>query len=304
MPWSRPQIQGHKALLGRRKTVPHRHRARGASTRRKLLVLAGLALTVGTRVPLSKADAAPQEPPSIPDGMRPCTEPMPLPQALPHRAGEAIRYRVRLGGFELGTIDFRVEHTRVVDGQTVAEYRSRFDLAGLVSTFIAVNGRATSLVAPELGTTLKSLNTYRLARNRYVERKSFSKAGQRVRSRRTRNGKRTEAKRTFREPVRDLLTAFYMLRTLGAGDRGCTVVYDNQRAYTFWVEPEGQERVRTPIGRRPADRYGVIYGSEKSDRPLKGSVWLGKSELRLPYRAEIYGRRRLEARIEQLQLRQ
>ena len=160
-----------------------------------------------------------------------------------------------------------------------------------------MEGRAAALV-PEGGAWPRmAMNRYHLDEHEFEEDVSYAMAGNQVSARRSRNGKASTVERTFADPVPDFVSGFYLLRSLPADMDGCTLLFGNQRAYTIWVTPDGQEQVKTPVGLRLADRYRLRYGSERSREPLEARVWIGADAARLPYRAEILGSHRLEAHI-------
>ncbi len=211
--------------------------------------------------------------------------------------GETIRYLVNVDGLSVGTIDFKVERRAVYAGQPVTEYRSLFKLDSLVSTLIPVEGRAASLVPEMSFVPVVAMNRYSLSDNTFEESQTFASGGHTVMSKRSKNGKSKDERRLFPGPAIDFVSGFYLLRSLPDNAAGCVIIYGNQRAYTVWLKPDGSEKVRTPVGLRQAQRYLVSYASDKSKKPASGLLWLGEAPMRLPYRAELNGKSRLEARI-------
>lgn len=236
-------------------------------------------------------------PPKTPAGLAPCVRPLAPEDDLPRTAGETIRYLLDVEGLSVGKIDFRVERRGTYADRPVTEYRSLFKLDALVASLIPIEGRAAALV-PEGGYSPSlAMNRYTIKENEFEESQTFAAGGLGVRSRRTKNGKPSEEERAFPGPAQDFVSAFYVLRRLSPEAAGCTIVYGNQRAYTVWLQPDGVEKVMTPVGPKPARRYAVTFASEKAKAPSKARLWIGDGPDRLPYRAELLGPRRLDARI-------
>ncbi len=237
------------------------------------------------------------KPPRTPKGLPRCTQSIKPVADIPRLTGETIRYLVDVDGLSIGTVDFKIERQGHYAGTMVTEYRSLFELDALAATLVPVKGRAASLVPQGGFWPLKAMNRYDLRDNVYEEDVDYDVAGRAVVSRRSKNGTAKDARRSFNDPVPDFVSAFYMLRRFPRDMNGCTILYGNQRAYTIWMEPDGTERVKTPVGRKIADRYKIRYASERSRRTYEGKVWIGTGPERLPYRAEINGKYKLEARI-------
>ncbi len=239
----------------------------------------------------------PARPPRVPEGMSPCLEPL-RPTVAPSRAvGETMRYLIDVDGLSVGTIDFKIERRGAHDGQQVVEYRSLFQLDALVAAFVPVRGQAAALV-PEGGFwPVKAMNRYDLRADHFEEEVVSDAQGKLLRSERLKNGEKKTAERRFLHPVLDFISAFYAVRALPAEASGCVVIYGNQRAYTVWMSADGEERVQTPAGMRPARRYRVVYASERSRAPIAGRIWLSADAARVPYRAELDGRQKLVGRI-------
>jgi hypothetical protein len=217
---------------------------------------------------------------------------------MPRNPGETLRYLVDVDGLSVGTIDFKIERRGRFQGRTVIEYRSLFELDALVAAFVKVTGRAASLVPDRGAFPVETMNDFTWGRNHYEEEVSYEPEVQRVRSKRSKNGKAKERRRRFSDPVLDFLTGFYAMRTMNPDTAGCSILYSHQRAFTIWVTPAGRERVDTPAGSRLADRFDVSLASERSKKPYDGAVWLGPGPDRVPYRAELQGNKHhMAARI-------
>jgi hypothetical protein len=236
-------------------------------------------------------------PPKTPPGLPACTKPLTPASDLPRASGETIRYHVDVDGLSIGIIDFKIERKGLYEGRAVTEYRSLFKLDGLVSTFLPVEGQAAALVPEATFAPARAMNRYKLSETQFEENQTFSTDGRKVESKRTRDGKLSDERREFPSPATDFVSGFYLLRRLPAGAEGCTIIYGNQRAYTIWIKPDGTEKVKTPVGLREADRYAITYASDKSKKILTARLWLGDAPERLPYRAEITGNNKIEARI-------
>ena len=249
--------------------------------------------------PFKPARTAPPDTgiPRTPKGMPPCTTPLKLVGDMPRRAGEAMRYLVDIDGMSVGTVDFKVERRGTFEGKAVTEYRSLFKLDALVATFLAVDGRAATVVPDVSYWPTRAMDQYQLDNDHLEEELSFAPDGKTLTIKRVKNGEKKDEKRTFKEPVLDFVTGFFLVRALPKNMDGCAILYGNQRAYTVWIKPDGTEKVKTPVGLKDADRYVVRYASEKSPRPLDARVWIGDVPARLPYRAEILGPHTLEAQI-------
>jgi len=219
--------------------------------------------------------------PRTPKGLQRCTELLVPESDLPSSVGEAIRYVVDVNGIGVGTVDFKIERQGDFGGKRVTEYRTQFNLDSLISILLSAKGRAASLV-PSTGVPVRSMSRLTNAKGKFDEDTIYVGDSSRVESKRSKNGKTKEAKRTFPYPVRDFLSGFYLLRSLPANMNGCAVVYANHRAYTVWLKADGEEVIKTPVGMQSANRYRVRYGSERSKRVLEGKIWLAKDETRLP----------------------
>jgi hypothetical protein len=236
--------------------------------------------------------------PATPPGMPPCTKPLAPVVDLPRAAGETIRYVVDVDGLSVGTIDFRVERNGTLGGRAVTEYRSVFKIDKLVGALIPGEGRAASVVP--VGTFWPAQAMIRLTQNKdQIETDStFGDGGKTARSRKTRNGKPTEESRAFPGPAQDFVTAFYVARSLATNADGCGIIYSNQRAYTIWLKPDGDEQVMTPVGLKPAHRYSMSWASEKSKGFAEARYWVSTGPDRLPYKAELFGPNHVEARVQ------
>jgi len=211
--------------------------------------------------------------------------------------GETIRYAVDINGLSVGTIDFKVMNRGLFSGSDVYEYRSLFKIDSLVSTFMPVHGQAASVVQLASQMPIKAMNRYSIEEEQFEENVDFENNGAKLVSNRQRNGKMATQSRFFDYGVQDFVTAFYQLRQMPREINGCIIIYGNQRAYTVWIQKEGEENIKTPVGYRLADRYSIRYGSEYSKLIKTGHLWLGVDEHRLPYQVEIRSRHTLEARV-------
>jgi len=232
-----------------------------------------------------------------PDGLEACTQPIPIAGSLSQSLGETIRYIVDVDGLSVGTVDFKAVQRGSFNDALVTEYRSHFKIDSLVSAIVSVEGRAASLVPLDGQIPVRAMNRYRIRKNQYEEEVVYDASRNELVSNRSRNGKRKRDVRHFVVPARDFIAGFYFFRTLPRDVNGCTVIYGNQRAYTIWISPDGQEKVKTPVGLRLADRYTIRYASERFKKPRTGRVWVSVGPDRLPYRAELDGKHSLLARI-------
>ncbi len=235
--------------------------------------------------------------PKVPKGFPACEDPLEISGDLPRTLGETIRYVVEVDGVSIGQIDFRVEREGVVEGQPVTEYRSLFELDALVASVIPVKGQAAALVPNRRVAPIRAMNRYTLRKDRFEESLSFSAGAASVQSKRLKNGKEKQVERSFSEPVRDFISGFYMMRSLPREVKGCTIIYANQRAYTIWLEHQGEDSVQTPVGVKRADKYSVRYANERSKKALSGTIWMSQDRARLPYRMLLDGKHSLDANI-------
>lgn len=236
--------------------------------------------------------------PKTPEGLPQCHQLLVPTADLPRGAGESIRYVVDVNGLSVGVIDFRIERQGSFGGQPVTEYRSLFKLDGLLASFVPIEGRAAALV-PQLGfAPVAAMNSYKLDTNSFEENVTYSGDGRELESKRVKNGKPKEEQRAFSSPAMDFVSGFYAMRAMPVESHGCTIIYGNQRAYTVWVDHQGRDRVKTPVGMKDADRYAIRYASEKAKEPLSGAIWLSSGADRVPYRVVIEGKdQHLEAKI-------
>ncbi|MBI3179111.1 MAG: DUF3108 domain-containing protein [Deltaproteobacteria bacterium] len=245
------------------------------------------------RAEVATAKAAPKTPKGLPQ----CTSSLKPASDLPRALGETIRYHLDMDGLSVGVIDFKISQRGNYSGKPVTEYRSLFKLDALVATFVPVHGQAAALVPDAAFWPLLAMNRYRLNNSQFEEDVTYQGDGRVVASKRKKDGTAKDETRRFTDPALDFVSAFYMLRTLPPAIDGCTVLYGNQRAYTVWVKADGKDKVKTPAGFRPADRYNVRYGSERGKEIIEGKMWLGEPPARVPYQAELSGKHRLLARI-------
>ena len=235
--------------------------------------------------------------PRPPAGMQECTEALLPVENFQLPIGETIRYTVEIDSLSVGTIDFKVVNRGIFSGTQVDEYRSLFKIDGLVSTFMPVRGQAASVVKLSDLQPLRAMNRYSIDETRLDEKIEFTTNATELVSTRERNGKSAKQSRSFDYSVQDFVTAFYQLRRMPRDIEGCVVIYSNLRAYTVWIRKEGEERIKTPIGYKLADRYSIKYGSEYSKLAKEGSFWVGVEDIRLPYRLVIDSRHTLEANV-------
>jgi len=230
-------------------------------------------------------------------GIEPCVDPLPLVERLPISIGETVRYVVDVDGLSVGVVDFRTTQRGHDAGQVVTEYRSQFKLDSLVASLLPVDGRAASLVQDARGQPLRAMNQYTVADRHYEETVVWDTNSGKLTSERKRGEKSKTVTRTFDVMTRDFVSGFYFLRALPRESSGCTVIYGSQRAYIVHLKYAGEERVSTPVGSRPADRYEIRYAHERSKKIANATVWLSLGPDRLPYRAEIIAQNTLDARI-------
>ena len=240
--------------------------------------------------------------PSTPKGLERCTGGLELEGPLPSGVGETIRYDLAvdsglLGDVRVGSLDFKIERAGTLDGAAVTEYRGQLCVDPIVRTFVRASGRAAAVVPIDGDAPVEAMSRYAVDGRNFEERLALSDGGRRLRSDRSAGGKRLERGRTFPEPVRDFLTAFYALRALPRGASGCTVLYGQQKAYTVWLEPAGTGTVRIPAGRRVADRYAFRYAREHSRTIVEGEMWLSQGPERLPYKMVVRGKRPMTATV-------
>ena len=101
------------------------------------------------------------------------------------------------------------------------------------------------------------------------------------------------------------MTAFYRLRALQHDQVACGLVFGSERLYTIWISPEGVDERKTPVGIRPAWRYGLRYASDKFPKVvISGTLWTAADASGLPYEVELHGARHLEARLHTYQVGQ
>lgn len=235
--------------------------------------------------------------PRTPAGLPRCFKGGTAVGSMPNLQGETIRYVVDVDGLSLGTVDFKIERKGTFQGQPVIEYRSLFKLDSLVATFVPVEGRAATLVSESEFWPRKAMNKYKLANDEIEENMTYLPQGRGVSSKRVKSGEHAEETRNFPTTVQDFVSGFYLLRRVAPAQESCAIIYGNQRAFTVWVKPQGQEQVKTPVGLKLADKYELRYASDKSAKALTGHVWLGVDGDRLPYKAEIEGPHKVEARV-------
>lgn len=254
-------------------------------------------IPIPVRLPKKRATYTFAAAPKTPDGLAACTDALVFQGDLPRYLGETIRYTVEVDGLSVGRIDFKTERDGSFQGQAVTEYRSHFQIDSLVATMVPVEGRAAAIVPLGESTAQHAMNRYSLKDKQYEEELSWESEPATVVSNRSRNGKARRVKRLFTSETRDFITAFYLLRAMPAKFSGCTLLFANQRAYTVQLNYAGDERVKTPVGLRDAERYNVRYAHERAKKTISATIWVSKEGDRLPYQAEIHGRNHLLARV-------
>jgi len=233
-----------------------------------------------------------------PPGLASCKEGALSGELLRQPIGESIRYFLDVNGLSVGKVDFKIEAKGAYEGDSVIEYRSLFQLDSLLDVMLPMSGQAASLVPKDGSSPRMAMNRYSLGKNNYDERIEVDKSGKVVLSKRSKNEKTRQLQRTFDFPVQDFLSAFYAFRLQAKKDgSGCTHIYANQRTYTVWFYAAGEEEVKTPVGKRKADKYRVEFGSERSKKMRRGHIWVSQDGNYLPYKAEILGERHIEARV-------
>ncbi len=224
-------------------------------------------------------------PPRTPGGLPACTEPLALGTGLQVRRGELIEYDLEIMGMDVGTLSFTIAREGTYEGAPVIELKSDLKVDRMVAKLVPLEGSAAALVTPA-GTALQAAQRYRWATLAASEVQTYSSGGRVVASKRLANDERSDKQRGFHAPVRDFLSAFYVLRQLPRDARGCSIVYSGQKAYTVWLEPDGEERISTVQGLRLADRYKLRYGSDQANLVREARVWVSQDERRVPYKAE------------------
>ena len=251
-------------------------------------------------LPVSHAVEASKKPPLIPTTPKDfpqCEQSLVPPVDLPRSAGERISYLVDVDGISMGTVDFSVERNGYVKGQEITEYRSFFRLDSVVSVVIPVEGRAASLVPDATHIPMQAMSRFVSKDKHYDEDLQFKDSGRMVISRYSRNGNVKAKERALTPSAQDFVSGFFSLRSYPRDVKGCVVLYANQKGYTIWIEPLGEERIKTPVGMRQTDKYSVRYVSERSTKPYDATVWMSQGRERLPYRAELRTKYTLVARI-------
>jgi hypothetical protein len=217
-------------------------------------------------------------PPSTPEGLAQCVEPL-VPDAGRLAApGSHFRYEVEMLGFDLGTVTIEVARRGTFGGRPVTEYRASLRGEPLVKRLLGVDGELRSLVPDDGFTPLQSSLRYSFRDERYHELQSHSEDG-RVSAKRTRNGKTKLYERDFGAPVLDMLSAFNLMQRLPAAAAGCAVLYTDGRAYTIWLEPKGTEAVEAGGRKIKAERYLARYGSDKGPPVIQElDLWLSPGQ--------------------------
>jgi hypothetical protein len=248
--------------------------------------------------PVAALASTPPGPPRTPPELAQCTEPLKATGTLPQTAGETVRYLIDIDGLSVGTIDFKIERVgSYKDKKDVTEYRSLFKVDSLVGGFVPVEGRAASLVGLSTHAPITATNRFRTDKNKFEEDVTYSDDGQSLTSTRIRNSDTKNDERSFNSPALDFVSAYYFMRSFPADTNGCALLYNNQRAYTVWVKYVGQEQVKTPVGKKTADKYELRYASESSKKIFNATMWLATDATRLPYKMRIEGEQALEARV-------
>jgi hypothetical protein len=227
---------------------------------------------------------------------------VPWQGALPQNAEESVRYGVAVDGLSVGTVDFQIARTGVYSGKAAVEYRSLFKLDHLLATMADIEGRAASLVWLDAASPHTAMSHYSMGNTTWHEELAFAEQGRQMRAVRrvTPAPKRLaepEASPPVAQPIVDFVTGFYLLRRLPAKAASCMTVYINQHHYVVWATPQGSERVKTPVGMRPADIFAVRYQRMDGDTIGSGRIWLSQTEERLPYQFAIGDDRRIEVRL-------
>ncbi|MCK5688601.1 DUF3108 domain-containing protein, partial [Myxococcota bacterium] len=211
------------------------------------------------KVPISKGPQAAR----VPKGMERCTKTPLVAAGRTFTQGETVRYAVSLDGLGVGTVDYKVENHGRLNNQDVTEYRSVFQLDSLLSAFVPVAGRAASIVPVGQLTPVRAMNDYHVGSKTLAEEMLFGPDAGRINVTRKVNEKTKIDKRWIHFSPIDFVSGFYYLRSLPSDFEGCTSLYGNGRIYTIWVTKAGVEEIKTPVGKRQADKYEVIYSSDK-----------------------------------------
>jgi hypothetical protein len=205
---------------------------------------------------------------------------------LSRQEGERFDYAVEVIGLSLGQVHIETAQRGNYGGQVVTEYRGWIDADAAVSALTTLEAKAFALVPDQSFTPVRSLVRYNFRGDRVEELQVHSQGGVKVLTSQLKNGDREVAERLFPAPVHDYLSGFLLLRSLPPSAQGCAVMLGNQRAYTMWIEPQGQENVATPSGKRLLDRFVVHYGSDKTKSVRDIVVWLTPGPERIPVRAQ------------------
>lgn len=242
---------------------------------------------------------APSAAPNLPM----CTEVVAWQGALPQTPDEQVRYAVAVDGLNVGTVDFQIARTGAFAGVPAVEYRSLFKLDHLLAAMADIEGRAAALVPLNAASPTTAMSHYTMGGASWHEELRFADAGRRMAVRTEVTPPQAGAARPARpapkmaQPIVDFVTGFYLVRRLPAHLPACLTVYGNQHHYIVWTTPQGSERIKTPIGVRPADVFEVQYRRTDGDAIGSGRIWLSQTAERLPYRIAFGSDRRIEAHL-------
>ena len=221
-----------------------------------------------------------------------------VPQgSLPRQVGEALRYQVSVADVVVGTIDFQIFGRSRHGTAHLTEYRSLFTLDALAAALLPVQGRAAARVSDSAYWPQQMMSRYSVNGVELDETVTLDGTGRVLHIKRQKGGAAQAQVRHNPTAVLDFISAFYALRRLPQKTASCTIIFGNERMYTVWLQPQGLEEVKTPIGMRPALRVEVRFASERAKKTMHGRLWLGTQDDLLPLRAEIDGNMALTAQL-------
>ncbi len=232
-----------------------------------------------------------------PAGLAACEAPL-LPRALPAaRVGEVVRYLVDVNGLSVGKVDFKTEGTGPYENTQAVEYRSLFNIDSLVATLLPIQGKAASLAHSKDFYPIRAMNTYSVQDHALKETLEFQNKAHVLNVSIEHNRQTRHEKKHSKVPFADALTGFYFLRALPLKAQGCALIYAYHRVYTVWLDYQAMEEIKTPVGYKNAERYGVRWGSDKGKHVFEGHIWMATTSDRLPLYAKTTKPYALEARV-------
>lgn len=201
--------------------------------------------------------------------------------------GEKLEFVIKYEFITAGKAEMDVKEGPVMGGQQTIHIESRAESNGFIDKFFKVRDyNATTLDAD----TLVSLNFHQnLREGRYsvIRNTSFDYVNRIYKFQRIRRGTLTERSGPIDEPLQDILSAFFIARTLSLklGGSYSITVFSDEDVYPLVVKVDPKlHKIKVPAGKfeclriEPAIRGDAVFQAKEG----KMTIWLTNDQKKMP----------------------